>query len=140
MLKSDDLKLIKFENAVNEHGNGKGTNSVPKFSLVSELLQSVCSVFLNVNIITFQMMVFFPVPGSCQLAHACYQRLQVAVSPDLNQADHMLSRPTKGYRSEPQLLTRIAQLILKIRRQQEYLEGINELSGFIQDEKEFVQE
>lgn len=47
MLKSNDLKLIKLENAIDEHGNGKGTNSVLKFSLVSELLQSVFSVLFN---------------------------------------------------------------------------------------------
>lgn len=72
MLKSDDLKLTKFENAVDENGSGKGTNSVLKFSLVSELLQSACSVLLNVSIITFQVIVFFAVTGSCQLAQACY--------------------------------------------------------------------
>lgn len=38
MLKCNDLK--KFENATDEHGNGKGTDSVLKSSLVSELLQS----------------------------------------------------------------------------------------------------
>lgn len=48
-------KLIKFENAIDEHGNGKGTDSVLKSSLVSELLQSVCSVLFNISMITLQV-------------------------------------------------------------------------------------